>query len=271
MGHDAQAMTLRLLVTRPQPQADAWVVRLRERGIDAHALPLLAIDAVVDLNELHAAWHELSRYALAMFVSPNAVSHFFAARPAEVAARGWPRATRAGATGPGTLQALHMAGVPPALCVAPPADAAQFDSAALWTQLQGERWAGREVLVLRGNGGRDEFAALLREAGAAVHFTQAYRRGEPRFTAGEQALLEAAIARSAEHVWWLSSAEAVGYLPPLAPQADWRHARALATHPRIAQRARAMGFGQVFEAPPTLDAVQAGLLQIERCLQSAPP
>jgi uroporphyrinogen-III synthase len=264
-------MSLRLLVTRPQPQADAWVARLREQGVDAHALPLLAIDAVVDLNELHAAWHELSRYALAMFVSPNAVSHFFAARPAEVAARGWPRATRAGATGPGTLQALHMAGVPPALCVAPLADAPQFDSAALWAQLRHEHWAGREVLVLRGNGGRDEFAAFLREAGAAVHFTQAYRRGEPRLTPGEQALLEAAVARPADHLWWLSSAEAVGYLPRLAPQADWRHARALASHPRIAQCARALGFVQVAEGPPTVDAVQAALLQVERCLQSAPP
>ena len=264
-------MTPRLLVTRPQPQADAWVARLREQGIDAHALPLLAIDAVVDLNELHTAWHELSRYALAMFVSPNAVSHFFAARPAQIAARGWPRATRAGATGPGTLQALHMAGVPPALCVAPPVDAPQFDSAALWAQLQNERWAGREVLVLRGNGGRDEFAASLREAGAAVHFTQAYRRGEPRFTASERALLEAAIARPADHLWWLSSAESVGYLPRLAPQADWSRAQALASHPRIAQRARTLGFGQVAEVLPTLDAVRAALLQIERCLQSAPP
>lgn len=264
-------MALRLLVTRPQPQADAWVARLRAQGIDAVALPLLAIDAVVDLSELHSTWHDLPRYALAMFVSPNAVSHFFAARPAEVAARGWPRATRAGATGPGTLQALHMAGVPPALCVAPPADAQQFDSANLWAQLQGERWSGREVLVLRGDGGRDEFAALLREAGAAVHFTQAYRRGMAQPSANERALLERAIAQPAAHLWWLSSAEAVGYLPQLAPGADWRGALALASHPRITERARSLGFGTVFEAAPTQSAVLEALAQIERCLQSAPP
>lgn len=263
-------MPLRLLVTRPQPQAQAWVERLRAQGIDAVALPLLAIEAVLDLSELHTAWHDLPRYALAMFVSPNAVSHFFAARPAEIAARGWPRATRAGATGPGTLQALHMAGVPPALCVAPAPDAQQFDSAGLWLQLQGERWEGREVLVLRGDGGRDEFAALLRGAGAAVHFTQAYRRGVAQLSAAEHALLDAAIAQHGAHLWWLSSAEAVGYLPQLAPHADWRAAQALASHPRIAERARALGFGTVFEAAPTLDAVLEALAQIERCLQSAP-
>lgn len=264
-------MALRLLVTRPQPQADAWVARLRAHGVDAQALPLLAIDAVVDLSELHTAWHDLPRYALVMFVSPNAVSHFFAARPAQIAARGWPAGTRAGATGPGTLQALHMAGVPPALCVAPAADATQFDSAALWAQLRGEAWSGREVLVLRGNGGRDEFAARLRSAGAAVHFTQAYQRGPARLTAAERAVLGHALAEPAAYLWWLSSAEAVGTLAPLAPAAGWQHAMALASHPRIAERARDFGFGRVFEAPPTLDAVRAALLEIERCLQSSPP
>ena len=148
-------MALRLLVTRPQPQADAWVERLRAEGVDAAALPLLAIDTVVDLDALHSAWRDLPRYALAMFVSPNAVSHFFAARPAELTMAGWPAGVRAGATGPGTVQALRLAGVPAALCVAPRADAEQFDSAALWAQLQGESWVGREVLVLRGDGGRD--------------------------------------------------------------------------------------------------------------------
>lgn len=264
-------MGLRLLVTRPQPQADAWVARLREHAVDAVALPLLAIDAVVDLSELHTAWHDLPRYALVMFVSPNAVSHFFAARPAEVAARGWPAGTRAGATGPGTSQALQMAGVPAALCVAPAATAALYDSAALWAQLQAEDWDQREVLVLRGDGGREEFAALMRAAGAAVHFTQAYQRGVARPSVSERALLETAIAQPAMHLWWLSSAEAVGYLPQLAPGADWGPALALASHPRIAERARNVGFGHVFEASPTLACVLAALRQIEGCLQSAPP
>lgn len=264
-------MPLRLLVTRPQPQADAWVERLRAKGVDAAALPLLAVDAVVDLDELHTAWRELPRYALAMFVSPNAVSHFFAARPADAAAAGWPASVRAGATGPGTLQALLLAGVPRALCVAPRADASQFDSAALWAQLRAEPWAGREVLVLRGDGGRDEFAEHLRSAGAAVHFTQAYRRGPARPTVAEQSMLAEALTTPAMHLWWLSSTEAIGYLPQRAPRADWRTAWALTSHPRIAERARALGFGRVFEALPTPEAVSAALADIEVCLQSPPP
>ena len=33
-----------LLVTRPQPQADAWVARLQALGLAASAFPLLGID-----------------------------------------------------------------------------------------------------------------------------------------------------------------------------------------------------------------------------------
>ena len=107
--------------------------------------------------------------------------------------------------------------------------------------------------------------------GAAVHFTQAYHRGPAQPNAVEQARLERAIAEPVSHLWWLSSAEAVGYLPQLAVGADWSASQALASHPRIAERARALGFGRVFEASPTLDAVRASLAQIDACLQSSPP
>ena len=264
-------MTLRLLVTRPQPQADTWVGLLRVHGIDAHALPLLTIGAMADLAELQATWRDLPRYALVMFVSPNAVSHFFAARPADSGAGAWPAGTRAAVTGPGSLSSLHAAGLPPAQCVAPPPDAAQFDSAALWAQLQGEAWTDRRVLVLRGEGGRDEFAEHLRRAGASVRFVQAYRRGPPTLGVAQGQLLGGALARPLQHVWWLSSAEAVGYLPGLAPGADWGAACALASHPRIAARARDIGFGRVFDALPTLEAVRAGLDRIAGCLQSSAP
>ena len=42
---------LRILVTRPQPQADEWVQALREHELDAHALPLIAIEAPAGTRE----------------------------------------------------------------------------------------------------------------------------------------------------------------------------------------------------------------------------
>jgi len=250
-----------VLVTRPAAQAGAWVDRLRAAGVDARALPLLAIepaDEPADRAALHAAWRGLPGRALVMFVSPNAVDGFFGAQPDGLR---WPDGLRAGATGPGTVESLRRAGVPAPACVAPAGP--PYDSAGLWAQLDAEPWGGRSVLVVRGDGGRDEFAQSLRAAGAGVDFVQAYRRAVPRWSAAERALADAAVAAPQRHVWLLSSGEAVGHLARLLPQAPWAQARALASHERIAARARDAGFGLVTEAPPTIEAVIAALHGLE--------
>jgi uroporphyrinogen-III synthase len=115
---------MRVLVTRPAAQARDWVERLHAEGIDAAALPLIEI-AGVDGAPLQAAWRGLEGLALVMFVSPNAVAHFFAARPADAA---WPQALLAASPGPATTQALLGAGVLQPQIVEPAADAPQFDS-----------------------------------------------------------------------------------------------------------------------------------------------
>jgi uroporphyrinogen-III synthase len=241
-------------VTRPAAQAAPWVERLRAHGVDARALPLLAIEALADPSGLRQAWSTLDRQTLVMFVSPNAVQQFFAARPAGAA---WPAGLRAAATGPGSLEALRSAGRPAAQCVAP--GTPPFDSTALWALLRGQPWAGRSVLIVCGDGGRDELAQALGAAGATVAFVQAYRRRAPQWSTEERALAEAALAAPARHLWLLSSAEALGHLAALLPGADWRRSRALASHPRIAERARALGFGEVGDAAPTIEALLAVL------------
>lgn len=246
---------MRLIVTRPAAQAGAWVAALRDAGVDAVALPLIDIAAVDDPAPLHQAWRELPACALAMFVSANAVQHFFAARPEGAS---WPAGTLAGSTGPGTSAALRAAGVGDAL-VEPAPDAAAFDSEALWARLRDRDWAGRRALVVRGEDGRDWLAQTLRERGARVAFVAAYRRCAPVLDAGARALLAAAQAQPAGHGWLFSSSEAVAQLRALAPAADWSKALALATHPRIAEAAREAGFGQVVEVGPRPAAAAAAL------------
>lgn len=247
-------MATTVLVTRPAAQAAGWVERLRAAGLDAQPLPLIAIEPAADPAPLRHAWRTLPARALAMFVSPNAVAGFFAARPE---GSPWPDGLRAGATGPGTADALRSAGVPAGQCVAPAAP--PYDSAALWRCLQALPWDGRSVLVVRGDGGRDEFAQALRAAGATVDFVSAYRRTQPHWSDDERARAAAALAAPRSHVWLLSSAEAIDHLEALLPQARWQASTALASHPRIAARARTAGFGRVLEAPPSLEAIVARL------------
>ncbi len=250
----AGSHTVRVIVTRPAAQARGWVDALQALGVDAQALPLIDIAPADDPAPLHEAWHGLAQQSLVMFVSANAVEHFFAVRPPGVV---WPAALPAGSTGPGTTAALRACGV--AHIEAPAAEAAQFDSEALWARLAHQPWAGRQVLVVRGEEGRDWLADTLRGHGAQVSFVAAYRRHAPQPDSAGRALLADALARPSQHLWVFSSSEAVGHLQALAPGADWSASCALASHPRIVQAAQALGFGRVERVAPEPPAVAAWL------------
>ncbi len=263
---------MRVLVTRPAAQAAEWVAAMRSAGIDALSLPLVGIEPAGDVAALHAAWHGIGQRRLVMFVSPNAAQQFIAHRPAGMR---WPATVLAASPGPGTTRALVGGGVPAQCIVEPAADAPQFDSEALWAQLAARDWQGADTLIVRGDGGRDWFADTLRAHGATVAYLQAYRRVAPSFDAAAAALLAAALTQPALHLWFFSSSEAVGNLETAAalalaaPGSDasepgWPRASALATHPRIAERARQLGFGRVAQARPTLAGVVA-------CIQSMRP
>lgn len=260
---------MRVIVTRPAAQAAAWVADLRRDGFDAVALPLIEITPPADLAPVQQAWHTLAQHQLLFFVSANAVLHFFAQRPPGAA---WPAGTRAAAPGPGTAAALRAQGLPPSAVLEPAADAASFDSESLWARLQAESWSGCSVLVVRGENGRDWLADQLRAAGAAVHFLAAYARGAPQLGPAPQALLAAATADPAQHLWLLSSSEAVQHLQALWGGAAPPGARALASHPRIAQTARRAGFAEVLLCAPEPGAVRQALQAAGgRSIQSGSP
>lgn len=247
-----------VFVTRPEREALRWVQALRERGLRAHALPLIAITAAPDTAALAAARSALDTCAAAMFVSANAVEGFLSDR-----AHPWPAGTRAWATGPGTAQALAAAGVPPAQVDAPAADAARFDSETLWDIVRAAIRPGDRVLIVRGGdaqgqaAGRDWLALRLQEAGAQVDTAVAYVRDLPTWNEDQRTR---ARAGANDGAWWLfSSSEGVDNLARLVAGAHWSAARALCTHPRIADAARAAGFGTVATVRPGLEDIAAFL------------
>lgn len=272
---------MRVIVTRVQPQATHWVKLLSPR-CDAVALPLLETCALVDTSVLRVVGQHWADYAAVMFVSSHAVDYFFTSNQAvalmykgQVASK-----TRAWCTGPATRAALLAQGLPAHQVDAPPAEDGQFDSEALWQQVQGQITPGARVLVVRGDlrddgpetdkpesgtdqpaatpgVGRDWLAQTLRQVGAEVDFVVAYQRSAPVWGLAEQAL--ARQAASDGSVWLFSSAEAVAHLPHLLPQQSWAQARAVATHARIAQAARDLGFATVRESRPTLADIFASI------------
>ena len=64
-------------------------------------------------------------------------------------------------------------------------------------------------------------------------------------------------------VWIFSSSEAIANLVSQCPHQSWRHARAVATHQRIAQAAREAGFAVVCESRPSLQDVMASIESLQ--------
>ncbi len=283
-----QRVSLRLLVTRPHPQAGAWVAQLQAvldsqaavmpqgdaARVRAVALPLLAILDAPDPAAVQAAWAQLvatdtspdtkpdttpqttaaQAFNGVMFVSPAAVDAWMAAKPPQAS---WPVNTWVAVPGPGTERAFRAHGVATRVreVLGPKIDAAQFDSDALWAAIGHRPWTGQHILIVHGGAGRELMAQRWRDAGANVQQVQAYQRGVPRFDADQQTTLQHAMSQPKQHLWLFSSGEAAGHLAALAPGAPWQVHTALCTHPAIAERATAIGFGTVQVCSPEVKAL----------------
>ena len=241
---------MRVVVTRPAADAAQWLDALRAQAFDAIALPLIDIGPAPDIAPLQQAWGRIDSYRAAMFVSANAVRSFFKAKLA-----GTSFSPRAWATGAGTHAALVESGLAAAQIDSPTADAARFDSEALWDVVEPQCDGGGRVLIVRGGEGRDWLEQRLAGKGVAIETVVAYSRRRPRWTQREIDL----AASAASDAWIFSSSEAIANLRELLPAQSWRAARAVATHPRIAQAARDAGFGVVCESRPPLTDVIAAL------------
>jgi uroporphyrinogen-III synthase len=261
---------LKLVLTRPEAEAPAWVQGLVEVGHQVQCLPLLAFGPAPNPQPLSDAWHAAHSYHAAMFVSSQAVRSFFAVRPNHL---DWP--SRCWATGPGTRAALLQAGVQAGQIDMPDANAAQLDSEALWAAVSQQVMApkGRStasVLLVRGSDalaapqeaghGRDWLAQQLLAAGAQVTYVVAYQRLAPPWTDTDKD--QAAQAATNGAVWLFSSSQAWVQLQRLMPQQNWSQARALATHPRIAAALASQGaWGKVVTCKGDLAAVRLALAQ----------
>jgi uroporphyrinogen-III synthase len=262
----------RLIVTRPQREAQRWVCDLAAQGLEAIALPLIEIGppGQADAELLRQAWAHLADYAAVMFVSANAADYFFASnRPVSPVFSALSAIkTRAWGVGPGTARALLRAGVEPGWLDVPSLASAQFDSEALWLLVKQQVTPGQRVLVVRGSDasgsqsagagvGREWLAERVRQAGGRVDFVVAYQRSAPKFGPLDEATARQAAVDGS--VWLFSSSEAIAHLLTRLPGQSWGAARALATHPRIAQAAKEAGFGRVDPTRPTLADVVAAL------------
>lgn len=211
--------------------------------------PLLDIEPVEDDAPLHEQLARLTRFDLAVFISPNAVEYGFAAmRKAGIAL---PAQLKVATVGQGSARALQQQGVTSII-----APTERFDSEGLLALPELQNVSGWRTLIFRGDGGRELLGNTLKSRGAAVEYATCYRRGRPQRQIGE-------LLSGNPDVLTVTSSEALGYLRDML-DADAREVlldRPLfAPHPRIAELARRQGWRRVVETASGDDGLLAGLI-----------
>lgn len=240
----------RILVTRPAAQAAGLAAQIAALGGETVCFPLIDIAPVDDWQPVDDARDRLDTFSLVVFISPNAVEHGL---PRILCGRTWPSGLRAGAIGPGTVRRLADFGIEDVIV---PHD--RYDSEALLAldALQADRMAGANVLILRGNGGRELLAETLRARGAKVDCVTCYRRMAPR----DGAVVVSLLRNKALDAVTLSSSEGLRNLLDLLDTGSRERLFALPVfvpHQRIAEEAMRLGLSRVVLTGPA----DAGLVE----------
>ncbi len=164
---------LKILVTRPQHQADNFCHLLATAGARPERFATLEIHGPADKHRVNALLDQLDSYDLAIFISPNAVI----AALTLLRARGenFPQALARAAIGPATAAALRESGLPASLIAASGAD-----SESLLAEPTLQDMHGLRVIIFRGRGGRALLGDMLRERGATTDYAEVYQRVSPQ-------------------------------------------------------------------------------------------
>lgn len=239
-----------ILITRPARQAAGLAQQIAVLGGTPLVFPAIVILPPSDRRALDEAQRHLAQYDCAVFVSANAVEYGVGDRAS------WPSRLRVFAPGPGTAAALAAAGVHDVRV-----PTTTMDSEGLLALPELAEPSGKRVLILRGSGGRELLGSTLTARGARVDYVECYARAKPMAGA---AGLEEALRQGRIDATTLTSSEGIDNLWEVLG-ADTR-ARLAATpafvpHPRIAERARALGIATVIVTDPTDSGLLATLLE----------
>lgn len=234
-----------VVITRPLAQASAFAVQVAAIGRVPVIFPLLEIAPVAHSAALQDSLSALDRYAMAVFVSPNAIDAAFQFIAA------WPRTVAIGIVGEGSRLALQRHGVDDGnATIYAPRNSERMDSEELFKALDLNRVRGKRVLVVRGQAGRDFLTDMLRAEQVEVEHVTAYQRLRPHIDEVKKAQLHALIDADSE--WIVTSSEALRNLLQITSDVlgddsvvKLQRSKMIVSHQRIAETARSLAFTHV--------------------------
>jgi len=235
---------LRVLVTRPEGQAQTIIETLKQQGANVWHFPLVKISPIISLPASNLQDH-LSRYDLLIFISPTAV-RCFADTLGDSSAL--PARLTVACIGSGSAREFSriFSRTPDIF----PPEAAIQDSEALLAcpQLTQSSIKNKHILIIRGKGGREKLATVLQQRQAKIDYLEVYQRLTP--TADVSPLLQS-IAEQQLDVIIIYSSEALHNLMQLVTEPYTQQLLAIplvTIHPRQSQVAKGYGFSHIYPA-----------------------
>jgi uroporphyrinogen-III synthase len=231
-----------VIITRPLAQAGEFARRVEAIGRRPEIFPLLEIHALADNSALETVLSRLSEFALVAFVSPNAIDAVFRH------IHEWPEQGPIAVRGAGSRAALAAHGVTATRYhIISPSNRDRTDSETLLDDLDLEQLSGKQVLIVRGQTGRELLGDALRAR--AIHVTQiaAYRRDAPELS--EQVRKKVSKLLEQDNDWVVTSTEALKTMLSWANRVDisdgvakMQRQHIIVPHVRIAENAKLFGF-----------------------------
>lgn len=160
---------LSVLVTRPAKQAYSLCELIEQHHGRPVRFPALDIAPAPDTQSLRATLAKASQVDMLIFVSANAVQYAFPLLPDTL-----PLDLQIAAVGRATARKLTEYGLDPGLL---PTD--RYDSEGLLALPELQDMRDKQVIIVRGNGGRAKLKDELERRGARVDYAEVYQRLQP--------------------------------------------------------------------------------------------
>ncbi len=243
---------IKILITRPLAQAEAWATELERLGATTVIQPFLAIEALNDKSSTQATNNLLLRldeYQKAIFVSQNAVDYGI-----EWIDQFWPQLPiRLDFFAVGQSTAKHLENKLYYLGVSVEAPQHAMNSEALLALNSLKCIQGEKVIIFRGQGGREHLGKSLEARGALVDYCEVYQRILPEFIDREKIAELLAQAHDEKQITVISahSGETLKNMCTALDQHElnWIQQQALLIPgERVATIATQLGFKQIITA-----------------------
>jgi uroporphyrinogen-III synthase len=239
---------IKVLVTRPAPQADNLCDLIESNGGQAIRLPTIDIQPPDNKEKVIQLLDDLSMFQIGIFVSKNAVQRTLSL--CEGMNNQLQKLTLI-AMGAMTAEELLKSGVGQPVYAKGQADS---ESLLDLPELQGRLIKDKSIIIFRGQGGRELLATTLRTRGANVEYAEVYKRTCPHY---ERSIIDNIWHSERPDMIVITSCEALQNLFDMLNSAQREillHKQLVTIGKRIVDLARILGFKeQIFIADETSD------------------